>query len=219
MLKIVVFDGGYGGELLADRLASELPVVEIVRVIDWRNAESILMHPKKGRQAAEKALRPYIGKVDLIIIANYLLSTTSLNYFRRKFRGQKFVGLKLRSRRIGAKKTTLILTTTATAKSLTFFRLAHQLRAKTVCLDSWPLMIDNGELTNDNIKGALVSTFDKLYNFSPEQILLLCGQFTEFIPELHQFFGRNVRIVDSFDDTIRDAYRMLDIRGMPKLKD
>ena len=34
MLKIVVFDGGYGGEFFADKLKEELPVVEIIRVID-----------------------------------------------------------------------------------------------------------------------------------------------------------------------------------------
>ena len=39
MLKVVVFDSGFGGELFADYFEEEMPVVEIVRVIDWRNAE------------------------------------------------------------------------------------------------------------------------------------------------------------------------------------
>lgn len=41
MLKIVVFDSGYGGELLADYLEDALPVIDIVRAIDWREAETI----------------------------------------------------------------------------------------------------------------------------------------------------------------------------------
>ena len=38
MLKIVVFDGGWGGELVADYLAEELQTIEIERVIDWKHA-------------------------------------------------------------------------------------------------------------------------------------------------------------------------------------
>lgn len=200
MLKIVVFDSGYGGELFASRLESELPVAEIIRITDWRGADT--------RKVAENVLAPYIGKVDLIILANYLLSATSLNYFRRKYKNQKFVGFSLRCSRMVVKKSTLILTTSATAKCLTFFTFAHRIRAKTICLDSWPLKI------NDACRDVL----DRLNNFSPEQILLACGQLSKFIPEFREVFGHNVRIVDSFDDAIRDTYRILNIRGVPKLK-
>ena len=55
MLKIVVFDSGFGGELFADRLESEIPVVEVIRVIDWRSANQILSSPRGARKAAEKA--------------------------------------------------------------------------------------------------------------------------------------------------------------------
>ncbi|MDO4987080.1 MAG: hypothetical protein Q4E46_02065, partial [Candidatus Saccharibacteria bacterium] len=100
MLKIVIFDSGYGGENFADRLESELPTTEIIRVIDWRSADIILANSKRARILAEKALRPFIGKVDLIIVANYLVSATSLKYFRRKYKDQKFIGFTLTPRRI-----------------------------------------------------------------------------------------------------------------------
>ena len=218
MLKIVVFDGGYGGELFADKLESELPVVKVIRVIDWRNSETILTQPKKARAVAESALQPYLGKVDLIVLANYLISTTSLNYFRRKYKNQKFLGFSLKSRRMAIKKSTLIMTTTATTKNLAFFTLALKTGAKTICLDSWPALIDTGMLTNNNIESALVSALGELHNFSPEQILLTCGQFSMFIPEFRKVFGHNTRIVDSFNDTIRDTYRILHIKGAPKQK-
>ena len=38
MLKIVVLDSGFGGELFADKLNDQLSIVEVIRVIDWRNA-------------------------------------------------------------------------------------------------------------------------------------------------------------------------------------
>ena len=52
MLKIVIFDGGFGGELFADQLEAELDVVEVIRVIDWRNAEKILKSRREARIAA-----------------------------------------------------------------------------------------------------------------------------------------------------------------------
>ena len=72
MLKVVIFDSGYGGEFFADYFQDSLPIVDIVRVIDWRNAEEILSKPKAARKITEEDLRPYIGKVDLIILANHL---------------------------------------------------------------------------------------------------------------------------------------------------
>ena len=99
MLKIVVYDGGYGGELFADQLEEELSVAEIIRVIDWRNADQLLCSPKKARKTAMRALDPYIGQVDLIVLANYFLTATSLKYFTRKFKSQQFVGLKLPDRK------------------------------------------------------------------------------------------------------------------------
>ena len=48
MLKIVVFDSGFGGELFADIIEEELPVVEVIRVIDWRNAKELQNNPRKS---------------------------------------------------------------------------------------------------------------------------------------------------------------------------
>lgn len=211
MLKVVVFDGGFGGELFADKLEAELPILEVIRVIDWRKAKDILESPRKARRAAEIALRPYLGKVDLIFFANFLLSTTSLRYFRRKYKNQKFLGLELRSKRL-VKKPTLILTTKAVTRSIHYYHFSHQLHAKTICLDRWPELIDNGEFTHYSLKQDLETATLKI-RFSPQQILLACGQFTELKPHFRQIFGHNIRIVDNFDSAIRATKKALRIKG------
>ena len=213
MLKIVVFDSGLSGEIFAERLAAELPVVEIIRVIAWPDVSGSPVKSKDMRSLAESALAPYIGKVDLIIFANYLLSTTSLNYFRRKYQRQKFIGFPLETRRLVFKKSTLILTTKATTRSFAYFAFAHRIRARTVCLDDWPNLTSGEALTPFTLKQDLGAALARVSNFSPEQVLLFCGCFTDFMPELHEVFGHNVRIVDSFDETIYNACRILRIRG------
>ena len=52
MKKIVVFDCTYGGELFADQLEQEYPIVEVIRVIDWRNSETIQSNPRLARKLA-----------------------------------------------------------------------------------------------------------------------------------------------------------------------
>ena len=91
MLKVVVFDSGYGGELFADYLSEEIGTIEVIRVIDWRNAEDLQKSARLARKITENTLRPYLGQVDLIVFANYLLSVTSLKYFRRKYKKQKYI--------------------------------------------------------------------------------------------------------------------------------
>ncbi len=216
MLKIAVFDTGFGGELFADRLEEALPVVKVIRVIDWRNALKVEQHPREARKIAEEALRPYIGTVDLIVIANYLISAVGLSYFRRKYPNQKFIGFTLRPHRISTKPT-VILTTRATTRNFVYFSASHRLKAKTICLDRWPHLIDDGELTSDDFKKDLDSALSRV-NFSPSQVMLACGQFTDLLPEFRKFFGHNTRIVDSFDDTMNEVYKILRIPGRPKTR-
>ena len=217
MLKIVVFDSGFGGELFADELADKLAVAEIIRVIDWRHAEDIQSSPRKARKLAEEALKPYLNKVDLIIFANYLLSATSLKYFKRKYKSQKFIGLKLTVPNSDIKRETLILTT----KPLTFttnyynYLFCLKRKTKTLTLDAWPQKIDDGELEISEISDALKPALEK-DNFKPKDAILLCSQFSDIKSELRNVLGYNLKIHDSFSDTIYEACKILKIRSYKK---
>ena len=214
MLKIVVFDGGYGGEFFADQLEAELPVVEVIRVIDWRNAGQILASPKKARRVAREALRPYIGKVDLIIFANHLLTITSLKYFRRKYKDQKFIGFSLKEPDTFIKRDVLILTTHAVARTINYYNFLYRLKrkSKTLALDDWLPEIDNGELTEDEIRNTIEKSLTRT-RVKPKEVILACSQFSDIKPELKHIFGQNLKIHDSVKDTINGTYKALKIRG------
>lgn len=214
MLKVVVFDSGYGGEFFADQLEEEIPVLNVIRVIDWRNAKQVLTGPKTARKVAEAALRPYIGKVDLIIFANHLLTITSLRRFKYKYKTQKFVGLSLKQPDSFIKNDVLILTTSAVTKTVSYrnFIFHMKRKTKTLTLDDWPAKIDDGELTEQEIKNA-IRTFLKKESFDPKEIILACSQFNDIKKELRTIFGYNIKIYDSFDDTIRQTCKALRLRG------
>jgi len=214
MLKIAVFDSGYGGDLFANRLEEELPIANVIRVIDWRNAEIFLKNPRAARKQAMEALRPYIERVDLIILANYLLTATSLKYFKRKYKKQKFCGLALPCPNNQSKRPTVALTTKALAKTLNYHNYLFRLKrhVDTMCLDDWPALIDDGELDEVDIKARFDEFFLK-YNYKPGEIILACSQFNDIVPELRNVVSNNIKIYDGFDKAIRDACKMLNIRG------
>lgn len=219
MLKVVVYDCGYGGEFFADRLEAELPILKVIRVINWRQADQIQHDSKCARAIAKTDLRPYIGKVDLIILANHLLTITSLKHFRRKYKNQLFVGLQLEPPHPIRKREAVILTTKAVTRTISYYLYLFRLRfkAQTFTLDSWPVKIDDGELTEQEIRSDLSKLFEDSHH--QEEFFLACSQFYDIKTDLRKIFGHNLKIHDGFDYTLRETCKTLKIRGaMKKIK-
>lgn len=213
MLRIVVFGGGHGGELFADYLEEALPVVEVIRVIDWQNAEAIRKKARTAREIAEAALKPHLGKVDLIILANHLLTLKSLKYFRRKYKDQRFLGLFLEVPKRKTKRDLLILTTRAVQRTMNYWLYVWRLgtRSKTLALDAWPAKIDEGSLTDIEIREAFETA--EIWRHQPRDVVLVCAQFGDIKPELRGYFKGRIKIYDGFEETLRQVCRMLKIRG------
>ncbi len=218
MLKVVVFDCGYGGEIFADKLEAELPILDVIRVIDWRHAEDLSNNPKRARELMKLALRPYVNKVDLIIFANYYLTITNLKYFQHKYKKQKFLGLNLKAPDTFIKHDVLILSTNPVSKNLHFRHFLSRIhrRTKILNLDSWPSKIDDGELTAPEINQTLKTFLFKYKNFQPKEIVLASAQFSDIEFELKKLFGQSLKIYDGFNETIRNVYKTLNLRGGPK---
>lgn len=214
MLKVVIFDSGYGGELFADQLEKELPVLEVIRVIDWRNAEKIQSDPKEARQCAKTALAPYLGKVDLIIFANYLLSLTSLKYFKRQYKNQPFLGLSLKAPDSFIRRDVLILATKPIIKTISYRSFIFHInrKIKTLALDTWPAKIDDGELAHVEICDT-IQPYLKLKDFDPKEVILACAQFNDIKKELKDIFGKNLKIYDGFNEAIIKTSKLLKLRG------
>ena len=216
MPKIVVFDSGFGGELFADRVEDLFPNLEVIRVIDWRHAHEYVKNRLSARAAAEKALGPYIGKVDVIMLANHLLSV-DIGYFRHRHKNQKFSGFDLaipcRCRAKSKPENALVLTTKSvrvTPKYLTFKRRIN-MKTKTINCDDWVELIDNGELTDSQITERLNRAITK--KFHPQVIILACTQFADIKQNLRAMFGPVVAIEDGHYDALKNLCAALDTKG------
>ena len=209
MKKIIIFDSGFGGEMFADYVENEIAVIDIIRVIDWHNAACYLKNITVARSAALAALRPYIGRVDIIVIANHFLAETSLGFFRHKFKNQKFIGFSNNClTKFSKDSNNLILATTSMSRHLISYKFKKNFRE--VYLDAWVQKIDDGELTPDDVKRDLY----KYVAFAPSHIILCCTQFTDIKPILYKLFGQHVIIENGYKYVFRELCQELGFRGM-----
>lgn len=221
MLKIVVFDSGVGGEIFAERLQDYLPVVQIIKVIDWRHADKYMRRPREARRYAAEALRPYIGHADLIVFANQFLTATSLKYFRRHYGNQLFTGLGLQLPDTFRPRATLIMATSAISHTVAYHNYVVHMRRPvvTLCPDEWIKLIDDGELTHSIVKRTLNKYFPT-HDGGPYEVILACAHFCDIKDSIRRACGwHGVKIYDGFNDCYRDICQLLKIRGgLKKLK-
>lgn len=162
--KIVVFDSGWGGELVADYLTQELGVVEVVRVIDW--SHQVYNGVTLNIEAAAKCLAPYAGKVDLIVLAGYTVGMM-LWALRRLYPEQNFVAptinydKMLRARQYPEKVAVLMSDTLK--KSTMFQELREKLPYSTLILPecaNWEDLIDSNLMTREVVRTELAWDFE-----------------------------------------------------------
>lgn len=210
--KIVVFDGNFGGELFADYIEDELAVVDVIRVIDWRNASTLFENTHLARKTMEESLSPYINKVDIIVIANYYLSQIGLDYLRLKYKNQKFIGFNISSIYKTASKNKAVIFITENLRSMPSYHiLKYKVHAKVQEFDcgQWIHLIDDGELKKEQLKEEL----KLVKNFSPTKVLLANTTLVDIKDDLRRIFGMNIKFEDGFKETYKKLCEELGFRG------
>lgn len=164
MRRIVVFDSGWGGELVADYLTQELEVVEVVRVIDW--ARKAYNRGALDIDAAIECLQPYIGAVDLIVLGGYTMGIM-LRALKSAFPKQAFVAptvnfdKMLRSRQYPER--VAIFMNDVLRGSALFRELRERLAYSTLILPNctnWEYLIDNNLMTTETVRAELAWDFE-----------------------------------------------------------
>ena len=209
--KVVVFDNGYGGELFANYVEDEMPILEVIRVIDWLGSANFYKNSYQARHETLSSLRPYLGRVDLIMVANHLVSETSLKFLRHKYPDQKFSGFTIEKPITSKAERALILTTKASYDTFEHRAIKRRLGLKTrelIC-DHWAKLIDEGSLTRAIIEQDLA----KFQAFKPQLIIIGCAQLVEIKPILRRIYGPTVGISDGYKTALKSICKELGLRG------
>lgn len=236
MLKIVVFDGGWGGEVVANYLEKELGVVEVVRVIDWKNVPYDEKKPTEIAVLAEENLERYFGKVDLIVLGGYEAGL-ALDILQKNHPEQSFVAPKinydlvLRTRSYPEKVVTLA------GKIVNEILVRSEVREKlpysTLILPDcggWEELVNEDLMTKEILNMELAWDFilqkpkNKLAakkdesitdkKIRPDTVLILNTHFWEIKKELEEIFGWQVRVIDFRQKLLHDVCAALKLRGV-----
>jgi len=166
MLKIIVFDGGWGGKIVANFLATELRIAEVTPVIDWDNAPYDEKTLTEVCRYTEKMLLPYIGKVDLIVLGGYTASF-AMEYLQRRHRNQKFVGMEINYYRILKSRiypyNIVAMMNTALIDTPLCETMRQKLSASTIFIpdcSGWEDLANKGALSMKKMRADLESYFE-----------------------------------------------------------
>ena len=81
---VVVFDCGWGGEIIGDFIAEEIPF-RVEKVIDYKNAQYGEKDFEEMKELVEQALLKYIGKVRVIVLADAVMALELMDYLQKKY--------------------------------------------------------------------------------------------------------------------------------------
>lgn len=210
MLKVVVFDSGWGGELFADYIEEEIPILDVIREIDWRNAPYSAKSEEEIIVLTEAAIQKYIGRVDIIVIAAYLMTELALAELRKKYPKQKFLGFDLRLRKNVGRKV-IILAPAALARTKTFIELSRGVEDREICLapcDGWEQLIDDGEMKREILEETLQAVDRN------STVVLGSTHYRDVKMDLEKMFGWQGSVVDDFRRVLAEMCMALKLRGL-----
>lgn len=241
MLKVVVFDSGCGGDIVADYLSNELGVVEVVRVTEVNVSLENESLSEICRFSRER-LRRYAGKVDLIILGGYVVSL-ALDFLKQEYPQQKFIGVGINYYRILNSRAfpdqIAIMANKALFESLVRKEVCHELPYSTIILpdcSGWDHLINEGQMSAEVLRADLGPYFllrpgcksspllsppnclthppDLSELFRPDVVLLLNTHLWSIRADFEELFGFRVRVLDFRQKLLHDTCRALNLRGV-----
>ena len=200
MKKVVVFDDGEGCNLIGDYIEQELPV-EVIRVTDRANAPYEEKSRQEIRELTEMALLPYIGKVDVIVLADADVTLVAGEYLIKKYPEQIFMGYGARMHEAMQKCIrAMSLTSGVTRVTEQYQMMKAQCKSEEVFepdCSQWSKMIVDGKMT-DEVLG------EQIKEFPGGMILIYATDFIELEDALRRIFGWRVSIVDLRPKLLRE---------------
>lgn len=227
MRKVVVFDAGWGGEVFAKVLRAEFGVVEVERVIDWRHAPYGRMSWEEIARRVQRAVRPYVGEVDLVVLASYEATVAAIDLLRDEYPEQKFVGFEPRIADLLPANTPqvtlrrLVMAGSEAVRRSVGYRVERarlSLEYEVVEVDTthWSELVNRDALTAESLRADLVrqgitdlgyATAERL-----DAILLYSTDLAEQQELIEEVMGWQMIVVSDFERVMREIARELGLQ-------
>ena len=206
MRRVIVFDTGWGGELLADRLEEVLPG-EVVRVIPWR--DGILEEERSAsaiRRLTEQRLAGggFLGTKDIIVLAEPGVALAAKDYLKRKYPEQVFIGglMGVKPRR---KMMVLATPGLKSREEYQIWKAEAEEVTEPEC-KGWAEKIYDGELKDEEVTRAVKG-------FQDGTVMILSTNFIDVRKVIERATWRRAKVVDLSKEIVRETCAELGLRG------
>jgi glutamate racemase len=210
-MKFVVFDTGTGGKLFAKKLRGAMPGVQVVEVIDDTNSPYGNKSEAAIRRLSEAALRPYIGRVAVIVIACNTVTAVAIDYLRQRYPEQIFVGMEPMLKPATMLTKTgkiMVLATDATKNSARYKNLKYKWGRGVEIFEpnckKWAGKIDHGEMNDEVLRMSL----EPYMNKGVDVVALACTHFVAVKSQVQQLM-LGAKVIDPFEAVIRQIKRLV----------
>ena len=216
----MVFDSGWGGELVADFLEEEIGVVEVIRVIDWRNAPYEQKNQREICDAIEEALSGFFGKVDVFVLAGFA-SSRALDLIRKRRPMERFVGFRYgqfkRALKTNEGFKALILAEKSEQERPEFWRLVERLEERDIIVEipnceGWAKMIDDGDMKIGLIEEELGKYVDSR-RLGVDAVIICNTHFWDIRQEIREVLKWPAQIIDQKWEVLHAVCRALELKG------
>ena len=209
MRRIVVFDTGWGGEIVAERLKMAT-AGEIAKVIAWQDGN----FEERGSAAeirwmVERRLKEggYLGTKDVIVLAEPGVALAAKDYLARKYPEQSFVG-GLMGVQPSEKRKMMVLATPGLKRRAEYQEWRAQAGEiiEPDC-DGWAEKIHDGELDEEEVRKAVEG-------FEGGVVLILSTNFIDVRRTIERAMWRKAKVVDLSKKIVREACVELGLKGV-----
>ena len=201
-MKILVFDSGWGGELFAKQLEQEIPVVDIVRMIDWQTGPYAKMGDQEILDHAINNISRVVGKFDLIVIASFTISAVALEALRDQFPEQQFMGFRPKAPKRLQKLNggnVIVLASSIVRNTNEYKQAIRKMKNVTVIepevADAWIERIDHDEIDCEEI-------IRELGQYNPDAIVCFETVFSDIKQSVDKCFGWRTVFYDQLKEEI-----------------
>ncbi|HEY0965441.1 MAG TPA: aspartate/glutamate racemase family protein [Candidatus Saccharimonadales bacterium] len=180
-MKLGIFDSGIGGEAIAEALKQEFPDATFQVVNDRTHLPYGDKTPEEIRELTDTAIQPLIQSgSDVIVIACNSATTAAIDWLRRKYPEQKFIGIEPMIKPAAKHTKTGVIAvcaTTATLASQSYQTLRKRYAGDLTVLEpdcsAWAKMIEDNQINETQI----AETLDELLEAQADVIVLGCTHY------------------------------------------
>lgn len=198
--------------MFADYVERELAVIEVVRELHYEMDKGYSL--KEMQLLTEAALIPYIGRVDLIVLASYEITAATLTFLQRRHPRQKFVGFRPRlSRRLEDfpdGRRVMLVASRSVQQSAAYNRELEDLE-RFELVES-----EHGEWAE--VEAGMASAEDlrkeRRKTGEIDAILMYCTDYRYLRRTFEKLYGWQVKVIDDYAGVFRDICLALKLRGV-----